>query len=78
LKKYEIHVKTSNESGAGTDANVLMNVYGSSGELTNIELKESIESGKNIFETDNLDKFILHKKDVGKVCLLHALLGKNF
>ena len=70
LSRYEIHVKTADETGAGTDSNVFLTVKGDSGELSSIELKKfTIEKSKNLFEQDNLDRFVVYLREIGKVLL---------
>lgn len=68
MKRYEVHVKTSDETGAGTDSNIFMSLKGASGELANVELKTYVfDKNKNIFEQNQVDKFVLYTKDIGKV-----------
>lgn len=68
VKRYEVHVKTSDETGAGTDSNIFMSLKGASGELANVELKTYVfDKNKNIFEQNQVDKFVLYTKDIGKV-----------
>jgi len=69
LNRYEVQVKTADDTGAGTDANVFVTIKGSSGELSNIELKNHTinKKKKEFFEQNQLDKFVLLMKDVGKV-----------
>ena len=53
---YEVAVKTSNCSGAGTDANVSICVWGASGDTGNRVLERS-STHKNKFETNQTDIF---------------------
>ena len=72
LSRYEVLVKTMDEMGAGTDANVFVTLKGDSGELPTVELNKAntADQKSNIFEQDSLDKFILFLKDIGKVSSL--------
>ena len=68
VSRYEVHVKTADEVGAGTDANVFVTVKGEAGELTGLELRNYVCDQKaNLFEQDSLDKFVILAKDIGKV-----------
>jgi lipoxygenase homology domain-containing protein 1 len=66
LKKYDIEVRTGDDTGSGTDANVFLSVFGNKGELKDIKLEKPLNN-KNPFEAGSLDKFSLNLKDVGKV-----------
>lgn len=65
-KTYEIEVKTSSETGSGTDAKVAVSIYGTEGELLNNLLTDNLTQ-TNPFETNNIDKFSFQKKNIGKV-----------
>ena len=67
LSRYEIHVKTADDTGAGTDSSVFLTIKGDSGELSSIELKNFSVEKKNLFEQDGLDRFIVYLKEIGKV-----------
>jgi hypothetical protein len=63
---YEIQIKTANEMSAGTDSNGFISLYGSDGELVDLQLKNG--SNKNAFEKNNLDVFSLGQlADIGTV-----------
>lgn len=66
LVNYQIQVKTANEMSAGTDSNVYISLYGSNGELTDMQLKN--DQNKKLFEKNSLDVFDLDQLvDIGKV-----------
>ncbi len=66
--KYEVEVRTADELGAGTDANVYLSIHGEKGEQSRIVLQTN-KSGKNKFEKGSVDNFDLELQDVGKVRL---------
>lgn len=49
---YAVSVHTGNRSGAGTDANVFLNIFGEQGDTGDRPLKKS-SSNKNKFERGN-------------------------
>ena len=51
-------VKTSDVSGAGTDANVFVLIFGAMGDSGEIQLKDS-ETNKSPFERNQVDVFTL-------------------
>lgn len=53
---YKIHVKTSDEKGAGTDANVYIRLFGENGDSGDLHLKDS-ETNKSPFENNQDDVF---------------------
>lgn len=57
VNSYEVHVFTGNMWGAGTDANVYVNIYGETGDTGERRLRKS----------NNLNKF--EKGQVGSVCV---------
>ena len=63
---YEVHVHTSDIRGAGTSANIYMDVYGR--DDNNVEDSDHIEfeRGKDRFERAKIDKFTFDIKDIGK------------
>lgn len=64
---YKITINTSKESGAGTDSDIMLSVYGEKGELVDLELAKS-ETNKNPFEAGQTDVFTLNNlKNVGKI-----------
>lgn len=68
---YEIHVKTSGDLESGTDAKVFICLFGDSGELIDLSLKND---SKELFERDRKDTFVLNKlTDIGKVCNILTL-----
>jgi len=65
-------VKTGDEFGAGTDANVYIVLIGDKGKSGKLPLKSS-EAGGNKFERAQTDVFYLEMSDLGK--LKKLLLG---
>ena len=59
--KYNVQVTTGKKRGAGTDANVFVNVFGEQGDTGNRPLEQST-TNKNKFEKGNVSiSLILHK-----------------
>lgn len=50
---YNVWVSTSNERGAGTDANVFLTIYGKKGKTDEIQIGNATDN----FEQGQLDKF---------------------
>uniref|UniRef100_A0A3Q2QDK8 Lipoxygenase homology PLAT domains 1 n=1 Tax=Fundulus heteroclitus TaxID=8078 RepID=A0A3Q2QDK8_FUNHE len=77
LTTYILQVKTSDVSGAGTDANVWVIVFGENGDTGTLALKESGNSNK--FERKHVDTFrfpdILSLGDLSKVRVWHDNSG---
>ncbi|KXZ51726.1 hypothetical protein GPECTOR_11g173 [Gonium pectorale] len=72
--EYEIRVVTSNISGAGTDANVYVHLYGTEGEAGPLRL----DNPKNNFEAGDTDVFNIKAPDTGdlqKIRLWHDNSG---
>lgn len=63
LLKYQIYVHTGDVSGAGTDANVSIILYGTLGDTGTRALKQK---GKNLFERKQIDEFTIECLDLGK------------
>ena len=59
-------MKTGKTFGAGTDANVFLQVFGERGDTGRLQLKAA-ENSKNKFETGRTDLFRLEAEDIGKV-----------
>lgn len=77
LKKYEAEVHTGNVSGAGTDANVFINIFGDLGDTGERPLKRPIKK-KNPFERKSIDTFHLEAidlKDIRKIIIGHDNSG---
>ncbi|XP_076859680.1 lipoxygenase homology domain-containing protein 1 [Brachyhypopomus gauderio] len=55
---YIVHVKTSDVTGAGTDANVFLIIFGENGDTGTLALKEC--SNRNKFERKQMDVFRFH------------------
>uniref|UniRef100_A0A803U0L0 Lipoxygenase homology PLAT domains 1 n=1 Tax=Anolis carolinensis TaxID=28377 RepID=A0A803U0L0_ANOCA len=74
---YNVQVKTSDISGAGTDANVFLMIFGEYGDTGILPLKQSNRSNK--FERDRLDVFdfpdVLCLGDLCKVRVWHDNKG---
>lgn len=62
-------VKTGDVRGAGTDANVFVQIFGAEGDTGKLQLR-SAENTKNKFERGRTDQFVLEAVDIGKVCSL--------
>jgi hypothetical protein len=70
VTKYYIEVQTGSDNGAGTDASVTLNMFGSEGIImeTTLTQYDVITYNKSMFETANLDIFEVYKpKNIGKV-----------
>ena len=59
-------VKTGKQHAAGTDANVFIKIFGSSGDTGTLKLM-SADNNKNKFEAGRIDLFKLESTDIGKV-----------
>jgi len=69
---YKISVKTSDVSGAGTDANVFVVLFGEYGDSGEIRLKDS-ETNKSPFETGQTDVFsVPNQLDLGRLVKLRV------
>lgn len=68
LINYEIIVHTGDESGAGTDANVSIILYGTLGDTGVRPLKQK---GRDLFERKQIDKFTIESLDLGQLTKLH-------
>ena len=64
--RYKISIKTGDELGAGTDANVHIVMFGDLNKTGKIPLKSS-EAGGNKFEQGNTDVFYIEAPDLGKM-----------
>ena len=58
-------IKTGNESDAGTDANVYLQMFSEKGKTQNFSLRE--EGDRRRFERGRMDKFLIRTQDIGKV-----------
>jgi len=67
---YHLAIKTGDETNAGTDANVWVQVYGDKGDTGHVQLKKS-GMMENLFERGQTDYFTLEAGDVGKVTISH-------
>ncbi|XP_022094211.1 lipoxygenase homology domain-containing protein 1-like isoform X2 [Acanthaster planci] len=61
---YEITVVTGSCSGAGTDANVFLRIYGEDGAKTE---EFNLRNRTDNFEKNNVDKFKIEAEDVGPI-----------
>ena len=59
-------VRTGDVRGAGSDANVFVQIYGEKGDTGKLQLR-SAENTKNKFERGRTDQFVLEAVDIGKV-----------
>lgn len=60
--KYEVIVYTGDVSGAGTNANVFITLFGEHGDSGKRPLKQSF---RNLFEKNQIDKFNIECLDLG-------------
>ena len=67
---YQVSVKTGDVRGAGTDANVFIQLFGDKGDTGKQQLRNA-ENSKNKFERGKTDKFNIEAVDIGKVCIKH-------
>lgn len=63
-------IKTGDESDAGTDANVYLQMFGEKGKTQNFALRE--EGDKRRFERGRMDKFLIRTQDIGKVRIIYC------
>uniref|UniRef100_A0A3P8UHJ0 Lipoxygenase homology PLAT domains 1 n=1 Tax=Cynoglossus semilaevis TaxID=244447 RepID=A0A3P8UHJ0_CYNSE len=63
INSYEVHVFTGNMWGAGTDANVYVNIYGETGDTGERRLRKS--NNLNKFEKGQVDIFSITAVDLG-------------
>ncbi|XP_051825625.1 lipoxygenase homology domain-containing protein 1 isoform X1 [Antechinus flavipes] len=62
--KYEIIITTGYEPGAGTDANVMITIFGANGDTGKRELTRRL---RNLFERGRTDRFFLETLDLGEL-----------
>ncbi|CAF3251609.1 unnamed protein product [Rotaria sp. Silwood2] len=77
IVKYIVDVYTGNKTGAGTDANVFINIYGEYGD-TGVRLLEYSLQNKNKFEKNQVDTFIIEAvllKQIRKIQIGHDGTG---
>lgn len=75
-RTYQIKIKTKDESGAGTDSSIYLNIYGTQGQTGNKQLN-SLISG-NAFGAGGTDSLSLTAEDVGtmtKISVESSLSG---
>lgn len=60
--KYEVIVITGDVKGAGTNANVFLTLYGTTGDSGKRELKQKF---RDLFERKQTDKFEIEALDLG-------------
>lgn len=60
---YDVTVYTGDVFGAGTNANVSLTMFGENGESGKLALKQS---GRDLFERKQIDKFTLECLDLGE------------
>ena len=63
---YKVAVRTGDVRGAGTDANVYIQIFGKQGDTGRLPLRQS-ENTKNKFEKGRADMFTVEAVDIGKV-----------
>lgn len=61
---------TGDVRGAGTDANVYVILYGSHGDTGKRQLQQK---GRDLFERNRTDKFVIEAIDLGKVLFMANL-----
>ncbi|KAJ3604053.1 hypothetical protein NHX12_028794 [Muraenolepis orangiensis] len=64
--EYKVSVRTGDMYGAGTDANVLLTIYGDLGDTGERKLSKS-EGNSNKFERGAVNKFTIEAVDLGQV-----------
>eukprot|EP00736_Rhodelphis_marinus_P000918 Rmarinus@m.27357 len=62
--EYQVHVITGDVSGAGTDANVFLIIFGENGDSGTRQLSKK---GKNLFERGQTDDFVIKAIDLGEL-----------
>ena len=65
--QYEIKVYTGDVSGAGTDANVFVNVFGEFGDTGKRQLSKKF---RDLFERNQVDDFKIEALDLGQLAKL--------
>ncbi|KAL8614278.1 hypothetical protein ACOMHN_007616 [Nucella lapillus] len=65
-KKYTVEVFTGDVSGAGTDANVFLIIFGDKGDSGERKLHQS-ETNKDKFERSKMDRFLIEAVDLGNI-----------
>ncbi|CAB4019689.1 lipoxygenase homology domain-containing 1-like, partial [Paramuricea clavata] len=63
---YKVAVRTGDVRGAGTDANVYIQIFGKQGDTGKLPLRQS-ENTKNKFEKGRADMFTVEAVDIGKL-----------
>ena len=73
---YSVTITTGTDSGAGTDANVWVQLFGTTGVSKEVELG----NGTDMFEKGSVDTFPVHEKSVGdlvKIRIWHDDTGEG-
>ena len=70
---YRITVRTGDESGAGTDANVYMIMYGTNGKSRELALKKTSKFAFNKFERSDTDVFTFDMLSLGELLIFEPL-----
>ncbi|KAL3317119.1 Lipoxygenase y domain-containing protein 1, partial [Cichlidogyrus casuarinus] len=65
-KSYQVDVKTSDITGAGTDSNVYLCLFGQYGDSGDLWLEKS-ETHSDPFERNHVDKFTMQLVDLGEI-----------
>jgi hypothetical protein len=66
-------VKYLNFTGAGTDGNIFLIIYGSSGlQTSELKLVNFEETEKDLFEKSSIEKFRIKDIDVGQICKINV------
>lgn len=66
ISEYTIEVHTGSKKMAGTDSQIFITLYGSSGTSKKIHLKDAT-SDKKLFEKNSVDKFKFRMNGIGEV-----------
>ena len=66
MTTYHVYVYTGDKFGAGTDADVHIQLYGDQDDTGTINLKSS-KTHKNKFERNQMDEFVVQAVDIGEL-----------
>ena len=66
MTTYHVYVYTGDKSGAGTDADVYIQLFGDQDDTGTVNLKSS-KTHKNKFERNQMDEFVVQAVDIGEL-----------
>lgn len=66
MTTYNVYVYTGDKFGAGTDADVFVQLFGEEDDTGHINLKSS-KTHKNKFERNQMDEFVVQAVDIGEI-----------